>query len=428
MTEPESNAAWTERYSNALLDVFGPPQRVLVRGEGCYVWDEDGNRYLDLLGGIAVNALGHAHPEYVAAIANQAAQLGQISNFFASEPQIELAEKLLAISNAPEGSRVFFTNSGTEAIEAAIKLSRRLPIEGGLGQPPPGPGEPHRTRILALENAFHGRSLGAVSLTHKAAYREPFEPLIGQVEWLPVASATDPFAELDQAFSPEIIADRGPVAALFVEPIQGEAGVQALPEGYLRRARELTAAAGVLLVVDEIQTGIARTGTWLAYQREQITPDVVTLAKGLGGGLPIGAVIAFGPSVAALLGRGQHGTTFGGNPIATAAALAVLDTIEREDLVTKASVQGAKLRAKIAATHNSLIKEVRGDGLLIAVGLTKPIAADVVRYGLDHGVIVNAVAPDAVRIAPALVIDDVAVEAAAAFFKALPADLGAADK
>jgi len=424
MTESNpDNATWTGRYQAALLDVFGPPQRVLARGEGCYVWDKDGQRYLDLLGGIAVNALGHAHPAYVAAVSQQAATLGQISNFFASEPQIQLAERLLKLTCAPAGSRVFFTNSGTEAIEAVIKMARRL-APGGLAEPPAAADALHRTRLLALENAFHGRSTGALALTHKAAYREPFGPLLGPVEFLPVASSPDPLADLAAAFAPEAVAARGPVAALFVEPIQGEAGVQPLPVGYLQKARELTTAAGALLVVDEIQTGIARTGDWFAYQREGVQPDVLTLAKGLGGGLPIGAVVAFGDRVAKLLGRGQHGTTFGGNPIATAAALAVLDTIEREDLIANASEQGEALRRALAACPSPLVTGVRGAGLLLAVTLAKPVAADVVQYGLDHGVIVNAVAPDAVRIAPALTIGPDEVAQAAAFFAALPADLG----
>jgi len=287
-----SVAAWTERYGHALMDTFGPPQRVLVRGDGAYVWDADGVRYLDLLAGIAVNALGHAHPTLTAAISAQLGTLGHVSNFFATPTQIALAERLLQLAGADEGSRVFLTNSGTEANEAVVKMARRT------GRP----------RILALEGAFHGRTMGALALTHKAAYREPFEPLPGGVEFVPFGDVDALEAALDED-----------VAALVVEPIQGEAGVRPLPPGYLARARELTAACGALLVLDEVQTGMGRTGAWFAHQHPHlgggITPDAVTLAKGLGGGFPVGAVIAFGERAATLLGRGQHGTTFGGrNP------------------------------------------------------------------------------------------------------------------
>ncbi|HET8615114.1 MAG TPA: acetylornithine transaminase, partial [Actinomycetales bacterium] len=266
---------WQERYAHALLGVYGTPQRVLVRGEGAYVWDADGRRYLDLLGGIATNALGHAHPTLVGAVTAQLSTLGHVSNFFATPPQVALAERLLALIEAPDGSRVFFANSGGEANEAAFKLARRT------GRP----------RILALEGAFHGRSMGALALTYKPAYREPFEPLPGGVEHLP-------FGDVDAL---EAAVD-GSVAAVILEPIQGEAGVRPLPEGYLARARALTAEHGALLVLDEVQTGIGRTGAWFAHTRHGVVPDVVTLAKGLGGGLPIGAVVAFGHRTAELLG------------------------------------------------------------------------------------------------------------------------------
>ncbi len=303
------------------MDTFGPPQRVLVRGEGAYVWDADGKRYLDLLAGIAVNALGHAHPTLTAAISAQLGTLGHVSNFFGTPTQIALAERLLGLCRAPEGSRVFFTNSGTEANEAVVKMARRT------GRP----------RILALEGAFHGRTMGALALTAKAAYREPFEPLPGGVEFLP-------FGDVD-ALEAALADD---VAALVVEPIQGEAGVRPLPPGYLARARELTAAHGTLLVLDEVQTGMGRTGAWLAHHHPHIgggiTPDVVTLAKGLGGGFPVGAVVAYGERAATLLGRGQHGTTFGGNPVAAAAALATIGVIERDGLLAHVSAIGRRLR------------------------------------------------------------------------------------
>lgn len=376
-----SVAAWTARYGHALMDTFGPPQRVLVRGDGAYVWDADGVRYLDLLAGIAVNALGHAHPTLTAAISAQLGTLGHVSNFFATPTQIALAERLLQLAGADEGSRVFLTNSGTEANEAVVKMARRT------GRP----------RILALEGAFHGRTMGALALTHKAAYREPFEPLPGGVEFVP-------FGDVD-ALEAALGED---VAALVVEPIQGEAGVRPLPPGYLARARELTAACGALLVLDEVQTGMGRTGAWFAHQHPHlgggITPDAVTLAKGLGGGFPVGAVIAFGERAATLLGRGQHGTTFGGNPVAAAAALATIGVIERDGLLAHVTEIGGVLRAGIAATGHPLLREVRGDGLLIAIELTQPAAADIAARALAAGFIINACTPTTLRLAPPLIL------------------------
>lgn len=376
-----SVAAWTARYGHALMDTFGPPQRVLVRGDGAYVWDADGVRYLDLLAGIAVNALGHAHPTLTAAISAQLGTLGHVSNFFATPTQIALAERLLQLAGADEGSRVFLTNSGTEANEAVVKMARRT------GRP----------RILALEGAFHGRTMGALALTHKAAYREPFEPLPGGVEFVPFGDVDDLEAALGED-----------VAALVVEPIQGEAGVRPLPPGYLARARELTAACGALLVLDEVQTGMGRTGAWFAHQHPHlgggITPDAVTLAKGLGGGFPVGAVIAFGERAATLLGRGQHGTTFGGNPVAAAAALATIGVIERDGLLAHVTEIGGVLRAGIAATGHPLLREVRGDGLLIAIELTQPAAADIAARALAAGFIINACTPTTLRLAPPLIL------------------------
>lgn len=392
-----SNAAWTDRYAHAVMDTFGPPQRVLVRGEGAYVWDADGRRYLDLLAGIAVNALGHAHPTLTAAISAQLGTLGHVSNFFATPTQIGLAERLLQLAGAPDGSRVFFTNSGTEAVEAAFKMARRNRSDG------PGD-DASRTRVLALEGGFHGRSMGALALTAKAAYREPFEPLPGGVEHVPFGDT----AALDEAFSPEAVAERGGVAALVVEPLQGEAGVRPLPPGYLAHARRLTAEAGALLVLDEVQTGVGRTGSWFAFQQPEIgggvVPDVVTVAKGLGGGFPVGAAIAFGERAATLLGRGQHGTTFGGNPVAAAAGLATLGVIERDGLLENVRRVGEVLRTEIEAGGNPLVAGVRGRGLLLAVQLTRPVAADVAAAALEAGFVVNAVAPDAIRLAPPLIL------------------------
>ncbi|WP_125775363.1 acetylornithine transaminase [Antribacter gilvus] len=395
-----SGAAWTDRYSRAVMDTFGSPQRVLVRGEGAYVWDADGRRYLDLLAGIAVNALGHAHPTLTAAISAQLGTLGHVSNFFGTPTQIGLAETLLRLAQAPAGSRVFFTNSGTEANEAAFKMTRRT----------------GRTRVLALEGAFHGRTMGALALTHKHAYREPFEPLPAGVEHLPFGDT----AALEAAFGPEAVAERGEVAALVVEPLQGEAGVRALPPGYLALARRLTEDSGALLVLDEIQTGMGRTGSWFAYQQPEvgggIVPDVVTLAKGLGGGFPIGAVIAYGERAATLLGRGQHGTTFGGNPVAAAAGLATLGVIDRDGLLQSVVTVGEVLRSEIEAAGNPLVAGVRGRGLLLAVRLTRPVAAQVAAAALEAGLVVNAVAPDAIRLAPPLILTADQAREAARFF------------
>ncbi|MBO3087401.1 acetylornithine transaminase [Cellulomonas dongxiuzhuiae] len=401
-----SVAEWTDRYTHAVMDTFGPPQRVLVRGEGPYVWDADGKRYLDLLGGIAVNSLGHAHPTLTAAVSAQLGTLGHISNFFSSPAQIALSERLLGLADAPQGSRVFLTSSGTEANEAALKLTRRH--SAGT-----------RPRVLALEGAFHGRSMGALSLTHKQAYREPFEPLPPGVEFLPFGD-TD---ALRAAF--EHGGDQ--VAALFVEPIQGEAGVRTVPPGYVALARELTTAHGALLVLDEVQSGMGRTGRWFAHQHPHIgggiRPDVVTVAKGLGGGFPVGGLVALGPDVAALLGRGQHGTTFGGNPVASAAALATIGVIERDGLLEHVTTLGERLRERLRSTGNPLVREVRGEGLLIAVELVRPVAAQVVAHALEAGFVVNACTPGTLRLAPPFVLTDEQVQPFVDLVASLPAGL-----
>ncbi len=404
-----TSAGWTEAYRRSVMDTFGPPQRILVRGEGAYVWDADGRRYLDLLAGIAVNALGHGHPTLTAAISAQLGTLGHVSNFFGTPTQIALAETLLRLAGAPEGSRVFLTSSGTEALEAAFKMTRRVPSDDGTT----------RTRVLALEGAFHGRSMGALALTHKPAYREPFEPLPGGVEHLPFGDT----AALEAAFSPEAVAERGPVAAFVAEPVQGEAGVRPLPAGYLALARRLTSEAGALLVLDEVQTGVGRTGSWFAFQQPEVgggvVPDVVTLAKGLGGGFPVGAVVAFGERAATLLGRGQHGTTFGGNPVAAAAALATIGVIERDGLLANVREVGALLRQEIEMCGSPLVREVRGRGLLLAVRLARPVAAQVAAQALDAGFVVNPVAPDAIRLAPPLILTADQARDAARFFATL---------
>ncbi len=391
-----------QRYSRSLIGVFGAPQRVLVRGEGVHVWDADGTCYLDLLGGIAVNALGHAHPDVVAALGKQAETLGHVSNFFATPTQIELAERLLQLAQAPEGSGVFFTNSGTESNEAAFKIARRT------GRP----------RIIALERSFHGRTMGALALTHKEAYRAPFEPLPGGVEFLPA----EDLPALEAALATE------DVAAVVLEPIQGEAGVIPLTEAYLRGVRELTAAHGTLMILDEVQTGIGRTGEWFAHQRfEGVVPDVMTLAKGLGGGFPIGAVVTFGEHASTLLSPGQHGTTFGGNPLGAAVSLAVLGTLAEEDLLTAARTLGAQLTAEVAelAARDPRVEGSRGAGLLQGIALAAPIAPQVVTAALEAGFIVNAANPSTIRLAPPLVVTG---EQLTSFLTALPALLDRAEQ
>ncbi|PPG22494.1 acetylornithine transaminase [Rathayibacter sp. AY1E8] len=367
-----------DRYSAAMMQTFAPPLAVLERGEGCRVWDVDGREYLDFLGGIAVNSLGHAHPVFVEAVTRQAGALAHVSNYFATAPQIELAETLRRLTGAGETGRVYFANSGTEANEAAFKLAR-LNAAGG------------RHRVLALQNAFHGRTMGALALTGKAAMRAPFEPMPGGVEHLE-ASIEALEAALDES-----------VAALIVEPIQGEAGVIPLPAGYLERARELTREHGALLIVDEIQTGVGRTGRWFAYQEAGILPDAVTLAKGLGGGFPVGALVTFGEA-SDLLQKGHHGSTFGGNPLATAVAGAVLAEIERADLLGNARERGAQIVDALTALDSPLIGGVRGAGLLLGIALTRPVAAELAAACLDAGLIVNAANDSSIRLAPPLVV------------------------
>lgn len=382
---------WQDRYAGALMNTFGPPKLTLTRGAGAHVWDEDGTEYVDLLGGIAVNALGHAHPALVEAVTTQLSTLGHVSNFFASEPQIRLAEKLLELLDVGVGGgRVFFTNSGTEANEAAFKLTRRT----------------GRTHVVAAEGGFHGRTMGALALTSKEAYRRPFEPLPGEVTFVPYGDA-DALAA----------AVTGRTAAVLLEPMQGEAGVVVPPDGYLAAARAITTEHGALLWLDEVQTGMGRVGRWFAHETSGVTPDIVTVAKGLAGGFPIGACIGVG-AAGQLFEPGNHGTTFGGNPVACAAALAVIGTIESDGLLEHVTVLGQKLRDGLAADPR--VSEVRGDGLLIGLDLTTPSSAAVAAAALAHGFIINNPTPDRIRLAPPLVLtqDDVS-----AFLAAWPAIL-----
>jgi acetylornithine aminotransferase len=382
------NQEFTERWQGSLMNNYGTPLLPLVRGEGARVWDADGKEYLDFVGGIAVNALGHAHPAVVEAVSRQIASLGHISNFFMSEPTVTLAERLLQLFGR-EG-RVFFCNSGAEANEAAFKIGR---LTG-------------RTHVVATEGAFHGRTMGALAMTGQQGKREPFLPLPGEVTHVPYGDA--------QALAAAVTEE---TALVILEPVQGEIGVVVPPAGYLKAARAITAANGALLVLDEVQTGIGRTGNWFEYQaHEGVLPDVVTLAKGLGGGLPLGATVAFGRA-AELLQPGHHGTTFGGNPVACAAGLAVLDTIANDGLLENVKRQSGALRDGIESLGHPLIDHVRGAGLLLGIVLTEPHAPRVRQTAQEAGFLVNAPADDVVRLMPPLNLGD---DEVAAFLRALP--------
>jgi acetylornithine/N-succinyldiaminopimelate aminotransferase len=390
---------WQDDAARDLVLNAGERLALLVRGEGSYLWDADGRRHLDFLAGIAVTSLGHAHPAFVEAVSTQAATLAHVSNYFATPPQLALAARLKRLAGAGLDGRVFFSNSGAEANEAAFKLAR---LHGGAERP----------RILALENGFHGRTMGSLALTAKASMRAPFEPMPAGVEHIPAT-----IEALEAAMD-----DR--VAAIVVEPIQGEAGVVELPEGYLAAARSLTLAHGALLIVDEIQTGAGRTGEWFGFSHEGITPDAITLAKGIGGGFPIGALVTYG-AASALFTPGSHGSTFGGNPLATAVADAVLAEIERAGLVENAARRGAELRELLLGIGSPLIAGVRGRGLLVGVALTEPVAGAVVAAAQERGLIVNAANPETVRIAPALTIGDTELAEFRELFTAALADVQA---
>ncbi|EWC62720.1 Acetylornithine aminotransferase [Actinokineospora spheciospongiae] len=390
-----SNEDGQRRWRSSLMDNYGTPALTLVRGDGAHVWDADGTRYLDLVGGIATNALGHAHPAVVEAVTAQVATLGHTSNLYVNPVAVELADALLDVAGLTGQAKVVFCNSGAEANEAALKLTR---LTG-------------RTRVVACEGAFHGRTMGALALTGQPAKRTPFEPVTPGVTHIP-------FGDLD-ALRAAVDTD---TAALFLEPVLGEGGVVPAPDGYLQAAREITAAAGALLVLDEVQTGIGRTGTWFAFQRAGVTPDVFTLAKGLGGGLPLGACVAVG-AAADLFAPGSHGTTFGGNPVAAAAGLAVLRTIAADDLLEHTAALGKDLAAGIEELDHPLVAGVRGSGLLLGVVLTEPASAKVAAAARDAGYLVNNVQPDVVRLAPPLVLTG---EQADGFVAALPAILDTA--
>jgi acetylornithine aminotransferase len=369
---------WRNDFTDAMMGSAPSPLTMLDHGEGAYVWDVDGKQYLDFLAGIAVNSLGHAHPVLIKALTDQASKIVHISNYFASAPQVELAQRLRRITGAGDKGRVYFGNSGAEAMEAAVKLARRN------GQ--------HKT-IVALKNAFHGRTMGSLSLTGKPALRDAFEPLLPGI------------IHIDTTIEALEAAITANVSALVLEPIKGEAGVIDLPEGFLQRARELTTEHGALLILDEIQTGVGRTGSWFAFQQSGIVPDAITIAKGIAGGIPIGALVTFG-AASDLFTVGQHGSTFGGNPLATAVANAVLGEIEDAKLLENAALRGQQIRDAIKAMNSPLVKEIRGSGLLIGVGLTESVAQRISTEALALGLIVNAPNENSIRIAPPLIIGD----------------------
>ncbi|MFJ9647094.1 acetylornithine transaminase [Streptomyces sp. NPDC101206] len=394
-----ANQEYAARWQAALTNNYGTPAVALVRGEGAQVWDADGKQYTDLVGGIAVNALGHAHPAIVSAVTAQVSTLGHVSNLYASEPVLALGERLLQLFGRP--GRIFFCNSGAEALEAAFKIGR---LTG-------------RSHMVATEGGFHGRTMGALALTGQPAKQGPFRPLPGDVTHVPYGDAE----ALRAAVTEE-------TALVVIEPIQGENGVVVPPPGYLKAAREITRATGTLLVLDEVQTGVGRCGHWFEHQaHEGVDPDLVTLAKGLGGGLPIGAVAAFGPA-ADLLQPGQHGTTFGGNPVACAAGLAVLDTIAADGLLDQVKARGERLRSGIeglrGGSGHPLVSHVRGEGLLLGIVLTGPYAPQVQQAAQDAGFLVNAPAPDVVRLMPPYVLTEAEADA---FLQALPGILDAAN-
>ncbi|PQP42635.1 acetylornithine transaminase [Mycolicibacterium austroafricanum] len=378
------------RWSAVMMNNYGTPPLALAGGDGAVVTDVDGKAYLDLLGGIAVNVLGHRHPAVIEAVTRQMNTLGHTSNLYATEPGVALAESLVGLLGAP--AKAFFCNSGTEANEAAFKITR---LTG-------------RTKVVAAEGAFHGRTMGSLALTGQPSKRAPFEPLPGGVTHVP-------YGDIDELR--RVVDDQ--TAAVFLEPIMGEGGVVVPPAGYLVAAREITAAHGALLVLDEVQTGVGRTGAFYAHQHDGITPDIVTLAKGLGGGLPIGACLAIGDT-ADLLTPGLHGSTFGGNPVCTAAALAVLKVLADEGLVERADVLGKTIAHGVESLGHPLVDHVRGRGLLRGIVLTADAAKPVETAAREAGFLVNAAAPAIVRLAPPLVITEAQVET---FLSALPAIL-----
>jgi acetylornithine/N-succinyldiaminopimelate aminotransferase len=384
------------RWDATMMGNYGTPPIALISGRGCRVTDADGTDYLDLIAGIAVSALGHGHPAVVAAVSEQVGRIAHTSNLVINEPALRLAERLVGLVGAP-GSRVFLSNDGASANETALKVTMRA--------------QPGRRRFVAAEKSFHGRTLGVLALTGKAAIREPFGPFGFDTDFVPYGDAEALAAVVDDQ-----------TAAVFLEPTLGEAGVIVPPAGYLAKAREICDASGALLVIDEVQGGIGRTGRWFAHQHEGVTPDIVTVAKGLGGGLPVGACIATGRTADAL-GKGDHGSTFGGNPISCAAALAVIDTIEHDGLLGSVETLGARWQTALRDVASPLLTGVRGRGLWLALMTADGAAPAIEVAARERGFLVNATGPDAVRIAPPLILTEAE---AASFTAALPGIVEAA--
>ena len=386
-----TNKTMINRWKSSVQNNYGTPSIALVKGKGLVVTDADGKQYLDFLGGIATSILGHAHPAIVKAVTKQVSTLSHVSNFYAHPHAIELAEKLAAMTGDKK-AKVFFCQSGAEANEAALKLSRRS----------------GKVRIVAAQGAFHGRTMGALSLTGQPSKREPFLPLIKGVKHVP-------FGEIEAMRK----AVTKKTAMVIIEPIMGEAGVIVPPADYLRELRSLCDAKGALLVIDAVQTGMGRTGDWFGYEYSGITPDVITLAKGLGGGLPLGAMIALGKA-ADLFQPGDHGSTFGGNPVTTAAGLASIKFIEAQKILRKVETQGLYLIQELALIPG--VAEVRGAGLLLGIELESRNAADVALALQNEGVLVNAANPTTIRLAPALIVTDAQIKKFVAIFRKVMSD------
>ncbi len=393
------------RWGASMMDSYGTPPIALVSGKGCRVVDADGSSYLDFIAGIAVSSLGHAHPAIVSAVSAQVATLAHSSNLAIHPTGVELAEKLRALLGTDD-ALVFFTNDGTEANECAIKMAR---LHGRSVSP-----DGSRLRLISTENSFHGRTLGSLSITGNPAKRTPFEPLPGEVTFVPYGDVDALKNAVDSS-----------VAAVFLEPTQGEGGVIPAPEGYLAAARALCDSSGALLVIDEVQSGIGRTGQWFASSGDGVRPDILTLAKGLGGGLPIGACIGFG-AAARLLSPGTHGSTFGGNPVSAAAALAVLSTIEQDGLLQHVREMGQRLQDGLSGLDSPLITAVRGSGLWRGVVLTAPLAGEVESAARSRGLLVNAVKADVLRLAPPLIVTADEVDEAVSILAAALAQVAAA--
>lgn len=381
-----TNKKILKRWSTSVQNNYGTPTIALVKGNGIVVTDADGKKYLDFLGGIATNILGHAHPSIVKAVTKQVSTLSHVSNFYAHPVAVELAEKLTSFTG-DKGAKVFFCQSGAEANEAAFKLSRRT----------------GKIKVVAAQGAFHGRTMGALSLTGQPSKREPFLPLVKGVKHVP-------FGDIDAMRK----AVSRKTAMVIIEPIMGEAGVVVPPSDYLLQLRQLCDEKGALLVIDAVQTGMGRTGDWFGYEYSGITPDVITLAKGLGGGLPLGAMIALGKA-SELFQPGDHGSTFGGNPVTTAAGLAAINFIESKKILKKVELQGNNLMQEIAMIPG--VKEVRGAGLLIGIELQSLKASDVATAMREAGVLVNAANETTIRIAPALIVTDLQINKFISIFK-----------